>query len=140
MAGATTYTQNNVLNALLRGVAFPLPAKTFLSLHTADPGLTGANEVQVAAWPAYIRKAAEGDAGAIGDGWTASVAGVSQNTKQTSWPAQNGTQAITITHFCIWDAVNGGNPLTHQALYQPKILNPGDVFLFDVDSLTATMT
>lgn len=65
--GASTYTQTNILNALLRGETMPLPTGTFVSLHTGDPGVTGANEVTTAAWPGYVRRKAEA-AGAMGSG------------------------------------------------------------------------
>ena len=42
--GASTYTKNNILKALLRGEAMPLPTNTYISLHTGEPGTAGANE------------------------------------------------------------------------------------------------
>ena len=37
MSAASNYTENNVLNALLRGIPFPLPVNTYVGLHTDDP-------------------------------------------------------------------------------------------------------
>lgn len=138
MSAASDYTENNVINALLRGTAFPLPSKTYLSLHTANPGETGGNEVATSVWPSYVRKDAE-VGGAIGSGWAPPNNGTTTNAKQVLYPSMNGTSAVTITHFAIYDAPTGGNMLCYAALNTPRTLQPGDVFVFDVGSLTVQM-
>lgn len=135
MSAASNYTENNHINAMLRGVAYPLPTTTYLSLHTANPGETGGNEVSTADWPAYVRKDAA-DGGAIATGWTAASDGTSTNAKQVLYPSHNGASAITITHWAVYDAATGGNLLCYAALNTPRTLQPGDVFVFDVGSLT----
>ncbi|MGX0136350.1 phage tail fiber protein [Cupriavidus metallidurans] len=135
---ASTYTRNNLLNSLLRGAAFPLPAKTYLSLHTADPGVAGGNEVALAAWPAYVRKDAEAG-GAIGTGWAAPANGTTTSAKQILYPSHNGVSAITVTHFAVYDAPTNGNLLCSAALNTPRTLQPGDVFVFDISALTVQM-
>lgn len=137
MSAASNYTENNVINAMLRGVAFPLPTGTFVALHTADPGDTGANEVTTTAFPAYVRRKAEG-VGAIGTGWSAPSNGVSSNTNQLTYPGYNGSGTITITHFSVWDALTAGNPLCAAPLQTPRTLQIGDVFVFDAGALTVT--
>jgi len=139
MAGASTYTQNNILKSLLRGTALPLPTGTYLSLHTADPGTTGANEVGTGAWPAYARRSAE-LGGAIGLGWSVPTVGVSSNLLQVGYPSHNGASPLTITHFAIWDAGVGGNCLETAPLTTPRTLQVGDILIFDVGSLTLTVT
>lgn len=137
MSQASDYTENNVINALLRGVTFPLPSKTYISLHTANPGETGGNEVSTAAWPAYARQdAAVG--GVISSGWGAPSNGVTTNAKQILFPSNNGAGAVTVTHWAIYDAVTGGNLLAYAPLTTSRTLNPGDVFVFDIGSLTVT--
>lgn len=69
MSAASSYTEANVINALLRGVAFPLPPNTYVSLHTADPSDAGGDEVTTTAFPAYVRREAE-QGEAIGSGWS----------------------------------------------------------------------
>lgn len=135
MSAASNYTENNVINALLRGVAFPLPSKTYLSLHTANPGESGGNEVSTANWPSYVRKdAANGDA--IETGWNTPSDGVTTNAQQILYPSHNGVSAITITHWAIYDAATGGNMLAYAPLNTPRTLQPGDVFVFDAGALT----
>lgn len=139
MAGASTYTKNNILKALLQGVALPLPAGTWISLHTADPGATGTNEVSTSAWPAYVRRKAEA-AGAMGTGWTTPSTGVSTNTNQLTFPSNDGAGTVTVTHFAIWDAATSGNCLDSAALTTPRTLSVGDIIVFDVGSLSVTVS
>lgn len=126
MSAASNYTENNVINAMLRGVAFPLPSAVYVSLHTADPGESGGNEVSTSAWPAYSRRdTAVG--GAIASGWAAPTDGVTTNLKQIPFPGQNGAGDVTVTHWALYDAITGGNMLTHAALQTPRTLHIGDV-------------
>lgn len=137
MSAASNYTEKNIIDALLRGVAFPLPTKTYISLHTSNPGETGANEVTTAAWPQYSRVEAE-QGTAIGTGWTAPADGTSKNTKQLMYPSMNGTSDLTVTHWAIYDAKTGGNMLVYAPLQTPRTLKTGDIFVFDTQTLTVT--
>ncbi len=74
---------------------------THVSLHTADPSTTGANEVTGGS-PAYARKAVT---------WPAAVTGTLTSPELTF-----DVPAGTYTHFGLWSAVTagvfrGGNPL-----------------------------
>jgi hypothetical protein len=139
MSAASNYTEQNVLNALLRGATFPLPTNTYVALHTADPTDAGGSEVSTTNWPAYVRRQAEAG-GAIGSGWTApGDDGVSTNTNQLTYPGMDGALAVTVTHWAVYDALSGGNMLCHAALQTPRTLQTGDVFVFDIGSLTVTM-
>lgn len=135
MSAASNYTETNVINALLRGVPFPVPTNTYLSLHTANPGENGANEVTLAAWPSYVRRDAE-VGGSIGTGWSAPTDGITSNENQILYPSHNGASAITITHWAIYDAQTGGNMLAYAALNTARTLQVGDVFVFDIGGLT----
>lgn len=138
MSAASNYTEENVINALLRGVTFPLPSTVYVSLHTSNPGETGANEVSTGNWPAYVRKdAAVG--GAINTGWAAPTDGVTTNSKQIVYPGMNGASNLTVSHWALFDAATGGNPLAYGALQTARTLQPGDVFVFDIGALTVTM-
>ena len=139
MAGASDYTKANVLSALLRGVALPLPAGTYVSLHTADPAGTGANEVTLGNWPGYLRRKAEG-VGAIGSGWGAPSAGVSSNSNQLTYPNNNGASSVTVTHFAVWDAITTGNVINSAALTTARTLLVGDILVFDIASLTVAVS
>lgn len=65
----------------------------FVSLHTADPGTTGASEL---VGGAYAR---------VATNWTAAAAGETDGSTVTiNVPAGN-----TITHWGMWDAATNGN-------------------------------
>ena len=140
MSKFSNYTENNIIESTLRGAAFPVPSGIYLALFTADPtdaNITD-NEVDTAHWPAYKRKDAA-DGGAINSGWTAPADGVSSNAKSITYPPNNGTGNVTVTHLGIYDAATGGNLLYHAPLVAPKTLLPGDVISFSIGSLTVTV-
>ena len=139
MSAASNYTEANVINAPLRGVTFPLPSTVYVSLHTANPGEAGGNEVSTTNWPAYVRKdAAVG--GAINTGWAAPTDGVTTNSKQITYPGMNGASNVTVSHWALYDAATSGNLLAYGALQTSRTLQPGDVFVFDIGALTVTMS
>lgn len=87
MAIATSQQKENL------AVAYGTNA-AYVSLHTADPGTTGASEVTGGA-PAYARKSAT---------WTAgTVDGVVTVTVTFDVPA-----STTVTHVGLWTAVTAG--------------------------------
>lgn len=140
MAAASTYTRQRVMDAILRGVALSLPAGTYVSLHTADPGPAGANEVSLAAWPSYSRRDAAAG-GAVASGWSATdTNGQTRNAKQIPFPSNNGAAPVTITHFAVWDAITSGNMICYGALTTPRTVGVSEVVLFDVNTLTASLT
>ncbi len=141
MAKISDYARANLIETTLRGAAFPVPAAIYVALFTADP--TGANvtanEVTLAAFPAYVRKDAAVGA-AIATGWAANSGGVSSNAKVITFPANNGAGAITITHIGLYDAITGGNLLYDSALVTPKTLQVGDVLSFGIGTLPLTVS
>lgn len=140
MSKFSNYTEGNIIETTLRGAAFPVPATVYVALFTADPtdANTTANEVQVAAWPAYVRKdAAVG--GAISSGWSANSNGVSSNAKVITFPANDGAGAVVVTHVGLYDALTVGNLLYHAPLVASKTLQPGDVISFAIGSLVVTV-
>jgi hypothetical protein len=145
---SSTYLANAVLDMSLRGIAPTPPEALFVSLHTADPGRTGANEVTTAAWPAYVRMDATAG-GAIAAAFDAAAGGASSSNQQMLWPAYDGTDPITITHWAIWDASADGNPLwTGELLADAtdpesapdhKVLNTNDEFVIYPEQLVVEL-
>lgn len=140
MSKFSNYTEGNIIETTLRGAAFPVPSNVYVALFTADPtdANTTANEVQVANWPAYVRKDAAVGA-AISTGWTANSNGVSSNAKVITFPANDGAGAVTVTHVGLYDASTGGNLLYHAPLVASKTLQVGDVLSFAIGSLVVTV-
>lgn len=134
MANATDYLERQIINTYLREQA------TFVALCTANPTDTGSNEVQTSAFPAYARQAADGS-GAAGSGWSdpGSTSGVTTNTNKLTFPSFNGASDLTVTHWMVFDADTGGNPLIHAPLSSSRTLRPGDRLIFDPSSLTVTI-
>ena len=93
------YAELKILDAVLRftttGGGLPT-ASVYVSLHTADPGETGASE---ATGGSYARQQAA---------FNAASGGVSVNTAVVAF---TGMPAATITHIALWDAVSAGNCL-----------------------------
>lgn len=140
MSKFSNYTETNIIETTLRGTAFPVPAKTYVALFTADPtdANVTANEVQTSAWAAYARQDAAAGA-AISTGWSASSDGVSSNAKVVTYAANNGASSVTVTHIGIYDALTGGNLLYHAPLVASKTLLVGDVLSFGIGSITVTV-
>ncbi len=136
---ASTYLGNALLNHILRGITYTPPTKVYISLHTADPGLTGANEVTTTAWPAYVRKDAA-NGGAIATGFSAAAAKSCANALDLLWAANNGASAVVVTHFALWDAATGGNCLFSDALSSPKTFQPTDEGVLHANALTIGVT
>lgn len=141
MSAATTYTIENVLNALLRGGAFQAPTNVYIALHTGDPGDNGANEVTPAEWPSYVRLDSA-DGGTLAAAWSDPAVdnGESLNQIQRIYPVFNGPAPLIVSHFSLWDAASGGNCLLGAALTTARQINSADVFVVDTEKLTARLT
>jgi len=137
---ATTYTIENVLNALIRGQAFTQSSELWVALHAGDPGKDGSNEVNTTDWPSYVRRdSLQGDTQA--NAWSAPDAeGITWNQKQLIFPVFDGGTEITITHFSVFDAELGGNCLFSGALETPRQIGPSQVFVSDTDKLGAKLS
>lgn len=139
MAAASDYTEQNILNAMLRGITFPLPERLWVGLHTADPTDEGGGEVTTDEWPAYVRRdAAQG--ASVAAGWSAptpddSGAHVCKNTNQIVYPGMNGDEPVTVTHWALYDAATSGNMICHAELQTARQLQAGDVFVFDTNAI-----
>lgn len=103
-------TSNDAKNLMLDGML--QGATIYMSLHTADPGTSGANEVSGGA---YARQTAV---------FSVADAGQSSNSQQVVWI---DLPACTITHCGVW---RGTTFLFGAALTQPRTALAGDGFFF----------
>lgn len=94
MAGFSVAVENAVLNMVLKNTAYPVGAGAYLSLHTGDPGKTGANEV---VGGSYARQPVT---------WNNASSGSSTATASHDFTL---LPAVTITHFGVWTALTGGS-------------------------------
>lgn len=90
------------------------PTTWFVSLHTSNPGATGANELTVGADSAYVRKAVT---------FVSSLNGTvteAKNSGAVTFDPAGAGASYNITHIGIWSASTAGNFL--QALPLPATL------------------
>ena len=124
MSQMSNYTEDAVLNLILRNTAWSRSA-SYVALHTASPGDTGANEVS-AGW--YARKAISFNA--------ATTSGATNDGQVTFDEVTGGSS--TVTHVSIWDASTSGNMIWWKALSSSKVLNIGAIPIIADDALTVT--
>lgn len=121
----STYLRNKLLDHQLGGAPYIRPATIYVSLHTSDPGLTGANEV--AATNNYGRA---GVATTLAN-WPAASGGAKSNGVaiqfQRATPGSSGWG--TATHFGLWDSATGGNFHRGGALIDPVTLLPTSILV-----------
>lgn len=124
----STYLRQAIYNAIFKNTAYTGPATLYVSLHTAAPGLTGANEVS---GNAYARTA-------VTMGAPTGGAGVSTST--VTFPAPTPANWGTVTHFGIWDASTGGNFLEGDALTASIATSVGVPIVFPAGNISAAET
>jgi hypothetical protein len=92
----------------------------FVSLHTADPGTTGASEVSGGS-PAYARKAIA---------WNAASGGAIDSSNAPVFDVPAGT---TVTHVGFWSAASGGTFYGSDAVTNEAFGAQGTYTLTDAD-------
>lgn len=104
MAQMSNYLENQLVNHVLRGIAFNTPGTVYLALYSTDPGEddTG-TELSV---NGYARQSML--FGSPTDGQTSNGADIVFPAATADWDA--------VTHIGFRDAITGGNLLMHQAL------------------------
>jgi hypothetical protein len=116
---------HQIINKLLRNTDFTHPTTIYVSLHTADPGETAANEVTGGS---YARQSAAFDAPA---------AEATSNSADISFASM---PACTVTHVCLMDAVSAGNVIWAGPLTASKTVNAGDTFKLPAADLDIQLT
>jgi len=91
---------NAILDHIVGNATWTSPAPVHISLHTGNPGTTGANEASSASTSNYARvEAAASD-------WGSAAAGAIANSAAITFPEGGNDQEIT--HFGVWDSASGG--------------------------------
>ena len=128
MSALSDYSENLVVNVLLRNQAHTGAATVYAALHTADP--TDAGTGTECSYSGYARKAAA---------FTAPSNGVTSNSAQIDFAANGSGSAVVVTHVAVWDALTSGNLLFHATLTTSKTLQSGDVLSFAIGALQITL-
>lgn len=124
----SAYIVNKILDATLRhtttGGGFPT-ADAYVSLHTADPGTTGANEVTGGT---YARQQAAFDAAG---------SGISLNSAIITFTLM---PACTVAYFGIWDALAAGNFLWRGVVTVSQAVTVGNTVTIAAGALSVSDT
>lgn len=133
----STYERDARLNTF-RATAYPTnPANFYISLHSGDPALTGANELS---GNGYARVAVSVASGS----WAAPATNGSvrqiTNAAAVTFAAATGSDWTSATYFGIWDALTTGNFKRGAALTTAKTVQVGDVASFAIGDLVINET
>jgi len=129
MAGFSNYLEGLFMDWLFEGSAIATKANVYVSLHTGDPGDTGANEKAVAGSYARVTAAPASWQG---------TEGARENSAEIAFPAASADWG-TITYFGLWDAASAGNFLGGGSLSLQKLVYNGDQLKFTSGNLDYTL-
>jgi len=119
---------NNLFNVVLRQTNMTAPTALWMSLHTADPGTTGANE---SADGTYARVN-------VTTAFGAPTAGVGSNTSVIEFAAL--TTGGTYTHYGLWSAVTTGTFYEGHDINPDKAVGAGEIPRFAIGAITYTVS
>jgi hypothetical protein len=117
---ASDYLEDKIRTHLMRTGTWAKDTARWFSLHTSDPGDTGAGEVVGGSYARVQRDAADAN-------WTAGTAtdGTTDNVAAITFPSPSANWGV-ITHVGMWDASTAGNFMAAGPLLAPKTVNGGD--------------
>ena len=95
----------------------------YLALYTSDPTIN--NIGTEVSGGSYARKAITVDTDSDGDG----------SVKNTAAITFTNMPAVTVTHFAVFDALTGGNPIMYDTFPIPAQMSAGETFTIDVGNL-----
>jgi hypothetical protein len=126
----STAMLNYIGDAILKTTPIPW-SNVYLSLHTDDPGTTGANEVIVAG---YVRQISTGL-------WAAGAGGVFVNNAIIGqFDGQGGGATALVKYAGLWSAATGGVFVMGGLLTDFKSIGPSDSINFEAGNVTLTLT
>jgi len=140
MSAFSNYLEDAIITWCFSGTSFPAALTTvYVSLHTADPADTGANEVTGGNYARIaVANASWTKTSAVATGTASAVNNVDitfPTSGTVTWSAPGG-----VTHVGIWSASTTGPFLYGGALSAPKVVASGDVFKFTSGNLTISVT
>ena len=138
MSGFSDYLEKAILNASLRGIAFPTPPTTVhVALFMGSPLDTGAggaefNPTVSTGYARFSMAHADWSAPAASSPTTASTC---VNLVEVAFGPATADWEGTATHFAIFDASTGGNMLYHGPLKSPRDVVTTDILRYAPGSL-----
>lgn len=136
MASFSDYSENKVLNYLLRGEAFAVP-NMYLALFSSSNGLesnTPASQTEVStSGTGYARVAVPSYTG-----FSTATSGQATNVATFEFPVAQ-TDWGTISHGALMDAETGGNVIMWSSLSAPRVVYSGDTIRFAANTLNVIL-
>jgi hypothetical protein len=117
------YAENKLLDAVYSGTSYSVTT-AYISLHTANPGETGSNEVTGGD---YVRKAGS---------FAAASSGATTTDADLEW---TNMPSCTVYAVGVWDTSSSGNFLWGGDLTAQKTVNAGDTFKIATGDLDVTL-
>ncbi len=126
----SNYAENEALDWLFTDSTVTRPTAWYASLHTDDPGETGANEVVVGTDADYVRKSVT---------FADASSGATSNEAAITWTVDTASSGYTIIYVGVWDASTSGNFLGGGALYAAHAVVADGVVSFAIGDLVVTL-
>lgn len=143
MAGFSQYTELNTFQAIFKSTTFPIPTGIRISLHSADPGDTGASEISGGA---YARASRDPDANAgATTSWSsinqAAAASLISNAAAVTFPTAtaNWFGGAAIGFWGAWDIAGTPNFLLSGTISGGVIVLNTNTLTFDPAALQFTI-
>ena len=127
MAEMSNFLENELIDHILRNLAYTGPTTVYAALYTTDP--TDADTGTEVTGGSYARQSVA--FGAPTDGATDNSADVTFPPATANWG--------TVTHIALHDSLTGGNMLFHTPLTVNKVVNDGDTFKFNAGDLDVSL-
>lgn len=128
MPSKSNWLRSAIYKAIFRNTTFTVGPNLYFSLHSAAPGLAGANEI---AGNAYARVALA---------MAADVNGAGASSAVVTFPAPNPAAWADATHWGVWDALVGGNFVCGDVLTATIRTSIGVPVTFPTGNITWTET
>lgn len=122
----TDYLEANLINHVLRAIAFPVPTTIYLALFTTAPTDAGGG-VEVSGG-SYARQVVT---------FVAPTGGTTSNSASVLFPTATANWG-TVTSFALMDALVGGNMLYYANLNAPRTVQLNDTLTFPTGQLQVT--
>jgi hypothetical protein len=123
----SNYLENKLLDHVFHNTSYTSPTTVYVSLHSADPGETGASELAVA--NGYARQSCA---------FSAASGGATENSGTVTF-TNTGSAWSAATHFGVWDASSSGNFLGGGSLAASKTVGANDTATFAAGDLDVSL-
>ena len=125
MAKLSNYAEGKLYDHTFRNIPWTSPPNVYVALHTADPGEDCTN----------AELSGDNYARALISAMGAATDGIGKNSAIITFASPSASWG-TITHFSVWDAISGGNPVIYSPLDASKLVNLNEIVRYEIDKLS----